>query len=209
MEILCFPFGQLQANGYLVHNGVDAVAVDPPDNPRLVLDELAAAPITLRAILCTHGHFDHVYGCAPLQKLTDLPVLIAKEDWDMRAVLMDRADAFGLPAPETFRAEMLAEGDYNWGSLHCQVLHSPGHSPGSLCYFFPEGNILISGDVLFYRSVGRADLPGGNVRTLGASIRKLYELPHADQVTVYPGHGMETNLGEEARQNPYWRQEHA
>lgn len=205
MPVLSFPFGPLEANAYLLHNGTDAVVADPPDDPALVLDVVRAKQLTLRAILLTHLHFDHVGGCAAMAAATGLPVFVGQEDWDRRDVLLSRGMTFGLPPAPPFEAEPLQPGPLpagTWGSLDCRVIHAPGHSPGSLCYYFPQEKALLAGDVLFYRSIGRADLPGGDFATLCRSLREsIYTLP--PDTVVYPGHGDPTTVGAEAASNPF------
>lgn len=204
MPVLAFPFGPLEANAYFLHNGADAVVADPPDDPAPVLDAARRTGATIRAILLTHLHFDHAQGCAAMSRATGLPVLVGREDWDMRDVLLSRGMLFGLPPVPEFPAEPLRPGPAVWGSLTCTVLHAPGHSPGSLCFHFAEEKALLAGDVLFYRSVGRSDLPGGNADTLCHSLRSVvYTLP--PDTTVYPGHGEPTTVGDEAMHNPFCR----
>lgn len=205
MPVLTFPFGPLEANAYLLHNGRDAVAADPPDDASLILDQARAKNLTLRAILLTHLHFDHVGGCAAMARATGLPVFVGKEDWDIRDVLLSRGMTFGMPPAPAFEAEPLEPGPVPagaWGSLECTVIHAPGHSPGSLCYYFPQEKALLAGDVLFRRSIGRADLPGGDFDTLCRSLRQsIYTLP--PDTVVYPGHGEPTTVGSEAAANPF------
>lgn len=204
MPVLTFPFGALEAQCHILHNGVDAVVADPTPDTAQILTEVSKLGLTLRAILLTHLHFDHALGCAALSQATGLPVLVGKEDWDMRDVLLSRAMMFGMDEVPKFDATTLAPGSVSWGSLNCEVIHAPGHSAGSLCFYFPAEKVLLSGDVLFYRSVGRADLPGGDSKTLTQTLRNsIFTLPPA--TVVYPGHGRETNVGDEAANNPFCR----
>ncbi len=205
MPVLTFPFGPLEANAYLLHNGRDAVVADPPDDPVRVLDVIRDNHLTLRAILLTHLHFDHAGGCAAMSAAAGLPVRAGREDWDLRDSLLSGGMLFSLPPVPAFDAEVLEPGPVpvgTWGSLNCTVLHVPGHSPGSLCYYFPEEKALLAGDVIFYRSVGRTDLPGGDFDTLCHALRSVvYTLP--PDTVIYPGHGEPTTVGGEAAFNPF------
>ena len=203
MPVITLPFGALEANCHIVHNGTDAVVFDPSDDTAAVLDILAKKNLTLRAIALTHLHVDHCLGCAELSKATGLISVIGLEDWLQRGMLLGKGMCFGMDL-KPFQAEPLAEGEIAWGSLNCKVIHTPGHSPGSLCYYFEDLGILITGDLLFFRSVGRSDLPFGDGEALVRSLReKIYTLPGA--TLVYPGHGPETSVSFEAVHNHFCR----
>lgn len=203
MPVITLPFGPLEANCHIVHNGRDAVVFDPSDETAAVLKILADNGLTLRAVALTHLHSDHCLGCADMAEASGLPVYIGKEDWEERALFLCKGMCFGMTI-KPFEAEVLAPGEVEWGSLKCRVIHTPGHSPGSLCYYFPDLDVIVTGDLLFYRSVGRSDLPMGDGPTLVRSLReKIYTLPGA--VMVYPGHGPETSIGYEAVHNHFCR----
>lgn len=204
MPVLTFPFGHLEANASLLHNGQDAVVVDPPDDTSLVLNLVRDKKLTLRAILITHLHFDHVSGVAAMAEATGLPVYVGEEDWKLRKVMLSGGMLFGLPPVREFEATPLQPGPVSFGSLQCEVIHAPGHSPGSLAYYFAEEKALIAGDVLFYRSVGRSDFPGGDEQALRETLtKKIYVLP--PDTVVYTGHYQSTTVGDEARNNPFCR----
>ena len=203
MPVFTLPFGALEANCHIVHNGTDAVVFDPSDDTAAVLDFLAKKNLTLRAIALTHLHVDHCLGCAELSKATGLIPVIGLEDWLQRGVLLGKGMCFGMDV-KPFQAEPLTEGEVAWGSLNCKVIHTPGHSPGSLCYYFEDLGVLITGDLLFFRSVGRSDLPFGDGEALVSSLReKIYTLPGA--TLVYPGHGPETSVSFESIHNHFCR----
>ena len=203
MPVITLPFGALEANCHIVHNGTDAVVFDPSDDTAAVLDILAKKNLTLRAIALTHLHVDHCLGCAELSKATGLIPVIGLEDWLQRGMLLGKGMCFGMDL-KPFQAEPLAEGEITWGSLNCKVIHTPGHSPGSLCYYFEDLGVLVTGDLLFFRSVGRSDLPFGDGEALVRSLReKIYTLPGA--TLVYPGHGPETSVSFEAVHNHFCR----
>ncbi|MBP3730193.1 MAG: MBL fold metallo-hydrolase [Mailhella sp.] len=201
MPVITLSFGLFEANCHIVHNGRDAVVFDPADDTCLVRDTLAAQGLTLRGVALTHLHADHCLGCAGLTEATGLIPIVGKEDWEDRSLLLCKGMCFGMDL-KPFSAIPVSEGRFSWGGLECEALHTPGHSPGSLCYYFAGQGVAITGDVLFYRSVGRSDLPGGNAGQLMESIRsKVYALP--DSVLVYPGHGPATSVGEEKAGNSF------
>ena len=203
MPVITLPFGALEANCHIVHNGTDAVVFDPSDDTAAILDILAQKKLTLRAVALTHLHCDHCLGCADIAKATGLVPLIGLEDWLQRGVLLGKGMCFGMDV-KPFQAEPLTEGEVAWGSLNCKVIHTPGHSPGSLCYYFEDLGVLVTGDLLFFRSVGRSDLPFGDGEALVRSLReKIYTLPGA--TLVYPGHGPETSVSFEAIHNHFCR----
>ena len=204
MRVLTFPLGMLETNCYLVVNGSEALAIDPGDEPSQVVSFLEQNRLKLAAILNTHLHFDHIMGNAALERATGAPIYLNKEDLFLLEV--SSGSKFGLPETEPFKYQFLQAGEIILAGLRVTVIHTPGHSPGSLSYYLPDHNVLFSGDVLFHRDTGRSDLPGGNRDVLeNETIRgKLYKLP--DQTLVYPGHGPSTTIGEEKAEN-HWVKE--
>ena len=202
MPILTYPSGALDANCHIYYNKKDAIIIDPAEETSEILNKLKELNVELKAILLTHAHFDHAYGCATLKEATKLPVFAGQEDIDIADQLMASAKRYGLPEVKNFEMEAICEGDYTFGSIECKVFHVPGHSPGSLAYYIPAENAVFTGDVLFYRSIGRTDLPSGSFEVLATSIReKLYTLP--PETTAFCGHGLETSIGDETRLNPF------
>ena len=202
MPILTYPSGPLDVNCYICHNNKDAIIIDPAEETNTIMDKLKELGLTPRAIMLTHLHFDHAYGCAAIKRATNLPIFAGQGDMDMASELLYSATRFKLPAVETFEMEALNPGDYDFGSIKCTVLHVPGHSPGSLAYYIPAEKAVFTGDVLFHRSIGRTDLGGGSFEVLAKSIReKLYTLPA--ETDVFCGHGPKTSIGDEARLNPF------
>ena len=199
MKVHTYPLGPLETNCYVVVNGSEAFAVDPGGDPAQIVRFLKQNGLRLIAILNTHLHFDHIEGNAALAKATDAPIYLHKDD----LFLLDAAYGrrYGFPETEKFEYQTLDAGEITPAGLRITVIHTPGHSPGSLSYYLPDHGVLFSGDVLFYRDTGRSDLPGGSRPILeNETIRgKLYTLP--DQTLVYPGHGQSTNIGEEKREN--------
>lgn len=200
--ISTFPMGPLETNGYLVHMNGTAVAVDPGGPPLPMLQHLERNRLTLTHILLTHLHFDHIYGVAALADGWGAPVLANAADAFLMQTELGRGGAFGFPHVAAFDYQPLEEGEPDLGSIACRVLATPGHTPGSLSFHFPQAGAVIVGDLLFHRSIGRTDFPGGDLDALRRSVvEKIFALP--DDTVVYPGHGPETTVGEEKLNNPY------
>ena len=204
MPVITYPFGAFEANCHIVHNGVDAVVIDPTTDIARIQKTLDEKNLILRAVLLTHLHPDHCLGCAAMTRATGFVPCVGVEDWENRAALLSDSMCMGLMTVEPFQAQFLEPGEVEWGSLKCRIIAAPGHSAGSLCYYFPDLELVVTGDVLFFRSVGRTDFIDGDTETLMRSIREnLYTLP--GQTMVYPGHGPETSIGFEAVHNAFCR----
>jgi len=205
-----FPLGSLWTNGYLVSDETGhGFFVDPGGDPSEVLTALEAPErriVSLERVLLTHGHADHIQGVDLLRERTGASVWILQEDASMLDDPGENLSAYlGAPFSCKTPRELLRDGlVFAVGSLEVEVLATPGHTPGSCCFFVRDGEerVLFSGDTLFARSVGRCDLPGGDERALRRSLERLGTLP--DDLRVLPGHGPETTLREERLQNPFW-----
>lgn len=197
--------GPLQCNCYLVGDAItrDAIVIDPGDQAADILAAADAHGLRLVAAVTTHAHFDHVLAAEAIRTQRGVPFYMHAADLPMLALLEETGRMFlGVelgPPPEVDRH--YADGDeLSAGSLRLGVIHTPGHSPGSVSLLVP-GEALFSGDTLFWGSVGRTDLPGGDADQELASIRnRLFPL---GDLPVYPGHGQPTTLGEERLTNPY------
>ena len=196
-----------QSNCYIIWDdeGVGAV-IDPGGEPEEILKALRAAGVReVRYILNTHGHFDHIGANGPVKKATKAPIAIHEADAPLLVNPLQNVSLFllqGVTSPPADR--LLRDGDeVEIGRIRLQVLHTPGHTPGSVC-FLGEG-VLFTGDTLFYESVGRTDLPGGNERRLLKSLQDRI-LPLPDDLLVLPGHGPQGLLGEIKRVNPFLRE---
>jgi glyoxylase-like metal-dependent hydrolase (beta-lactamase superfamily II) len=202
MPVAHFNLGPLETNCYLLHDDAYAIAVDPGGDPAEVTAFLRKQHLTLLAVLNTHLHFDHTLGNAALHEATGAPVRIPAGDVHLLDSELGAGGMWGLPRVPAFRGLPLAEGEESFGPFQCRILHTPGHSPGSLCFYIPAEQCVFSGDVIFYRSVGRTDFPGGDMETLLNSIRtQLFTLPGV--TCLYPGHGPSTTVADEQRNNPY------
>jgi glyoxylase-like metal-dependent hydrolase (beta-lactamase superfamily II) len=183
---------------------LDAIVVDPGDEIADILARLARHHLTLRQIVVTHAHIDHIGGAAQLKRITGAPVLFHQADLPILAMLDMQAGWLGIPTPEQVVLDQSAEDGLSAGipGLDAEVIHTPGHTPGSICLLFPKQELLLAGDTLFAGSVGRTDLPGGDTQALLRSIHtRLLALP--ENTLVVPGHGEETTLGQERETNPF------
>ena len=202
-----FPVGPLGCNCAIVADpgSREAIVLDPGDEPDRILGALHAGGLTAVALVHTHAHFDHVGCSALLKRLTGAPILLHRDDVPLYQFLEEQGRMFGVEVepPAAVDGFLTHGGSIPCGAGALEVLHTPGHTPGSVCFRMPGGQeLLFSGDTLFRRSVGRTDLWGGSSEALVDSIRtKLFALP--GDVLVLPGHGEKTTIAEEARLNPF------
>jgi glyoxylase-like metal-dependent hydrolase (beta-lactamase superfamily II) len=206
MILETFPVGPLRCNCTILGDEVthEAIVVDPGDNIPEILSRLQKHGLTLRQIVVTHAHIDHVGGAAQLRKSTGAPVLMNQQDLELLGMMEMQAGWLGVPTPQVAPPDASAEDGLAIGlaTLPAQVLHTPGHTPGSICLLFPDQHLLLAGDTLFAGSIGRTDLPGGDGEQILRSLRgRLLVLP--DSTRVLPGHGPETTIGEERQSNPF------
>lgn len=203
LDVRVFPLGMLQTNCYLIVHDQAAVAVDPGGDPAAVIGYLRQENLALERILNTHLHFDHIAGNAALAEATGAPILGPEADRFLLDTEIGRGGFMGLPRIQDFAFETLAPGGTVFAGLPCTVLATPGHTPGSLTFLFPDLKAAFVGDLIFQRSVGRTDFPGGDPKALENSvIREIFTLP--PDTTLYPGHGPATSAGEEKKHNPFF-----
>jgi hydroxyacylglutathione hydrolase len=201
-----FPVGMLQCNCSILGDPVsrEAVVVDPGADVAYIASRVAAHGLTVKQIVVTHAHIDHIAGALSLQALTGAPVLYNEGDLPLVAMMDVQAGWLGMATPDVAAPDgSLAHGDrFGVTGVHGTVLQTPGHTPGSLCLYLPDQALLLAGDTLFAGSVGRTDLPGGDAATL---LRSIYThlLPLPSETRVIPGHGPATTIGAEAAENPF------
>jgi hydroxyacylglutathione hydrolase len=221
-EIL--PVGMLQCNCHIVGDPQtrEAIVIDPGDEAARILEVIQRHHLKVTAIVVTHTHIDHVVGLHRVREATGAPVHVHAADLELYRMLDAQATWLGWKKPEEARVDqLLQEGDViRWGGYEGQIIHTPGHTPGSLCLYMSSNKPvtltdtsaakggrsgigrLFAGDTLFARSIGRTDLWGGSFRGIIDSIKgKLLELP--DDTIVYPGHGDATTIGNERALNPF------
>ena len=208
MILETFPVGPLQCNCSIVGDEAtrEAMVIDPGDNIPQILARLAKHGLTLKQIVVTHGHIDHVGGALKLKQATGAPVLMNENDMPLLKVMDEQAGWLGIEPPEVAPPDVSAEEGMVVGIANhaAQVIFTPGHTQGSICLHFVPEKLLVAGDTLFAGSIGRTDLPGGNPRQILSSIHdRLLVLPK--ETRVIPGHGPQTTIGLEADRNPFLR----
>jgi len=180
------------------------MVIDPGDDIADVLQLVRKHNLSVKQIVITHAHIDHVGGAMKLRAATGAPILLNQNDYALLKMLDAQAAWIGVPDPGKVEIEhSLAQSDrVTAGSITAEVLHTPGHTEGSICLYFPAERKLIAGDTLFAGSIGRTDLPGGSFEKIIDSLHdKLLALP--DHTVVVPGHGPLTTIGEERESNPF------
>ncbi len=209
LQLKVLTFNPVQENTYLLFNeNNECIIIDPGcyyDNEKealiVAIDENSLQP---KLLLNTHCHLDHVFGNKFISEKYKLTLHLHKAEEQMLKLAPASGLMFNLPF-DNYAGDFifLNEGDIiNLGSDKLQVIHTPGHSPGSICFYCEKQKFIIGGDVLFYNGIGRTDLPHGNHEQLIQSIKeKLFMLP--DDIKVYSGHGIETSIGGEKKSNPF------
>jgi hydroxyacylglutathione hydrolase len=209
MHVKVFEFNPLQENTCILYDDTkECVVIDPgcydKDEEDQLSEFIKENDLHVKLLLNTHCHIDHILGNYFVKKTFGVKLLIHPLDEPVLKAAKVYAPSYGLHRyNETEVDGYLQEGDtISFGNQHLKILFVPGHAPGHVAFYHKEGKIVIGGDVLFYNSIGRTDLPGGNYQTLIRSIhQQLFTLP--DDVTVYPGHGPATTIGFEKRTNPF------
>ena len=204
LEISYRILGAIGTNVYFLINTEtrETILVDPADNAEYLLDQAEMRDYYISGILLTHGHFDHIYAVNDLKKHRDIPVYAcAAEEKLLGDPDLNRSAAWAEPC--RLKADiLLTDGDeFDLAGFHIKMIHTPGHTAGSCCYYIEDEKVLISGDTLFANSYGRTDLATGSQSSIVKSIKeKLLVLP--PDVQVYPGHGDFTTIDQERKYNP-------
>jgi hydroxyacylglutathione hydrolase len=203
-EIL--PVGPLQCNCSIIGDEVshEAMVIDPGDDISDIVAIVEKHKLKVKQIVITHAHIDHVGGAMKLRAATGAPILLNHNDYTLLKMLDLQADWIGMQSPGKVEIDhSLNEQDtVKAGSLLANVMHTPGHTEGSICLYFSAEKRLIAGDTLFAGSIGRTDLPGGSFEKIMRSLHdKLLSLP--DETAVVPGHGPITSIGAEREANPF------
>jgi glyoxylase-like metal-dependent hydrolase (beta-lactamase superfamily II) len=205
MKVERFIFGPFQTNTYVVSDeDGQALIIDPACTnlyeQQTLLRYIQCENLQVQQIIATHGHMDHLWGAKWATQEWSLPVLIHEADIPIAKAMQEQYDLFGIRAKaEEFPVERI-QNTYRFTDriqTELQIIHTPGHTPGSVCLYWEKEKVLLSGDTLFHMGFGRTDLPGGNVNQLFDSLQELFTLP-AD-VRVYPGHADFTTIGAERR----------
>lgn len=203
MQIYTVQLGPLETNCYIISKNSSAIVIDPGGDPAGVLDYLARQNLTLTHILNTHLHFDHTYGNAALARATGAPILGGADDRPLLSTELGRGGMMGLPQVEEYTMQDLAAGQHDFSGMNCTVFSTPGHSKGSLAFYFPEASACFVGDLIFYRSIGRTDFPGGSLEVLKQSVLEhIFPLP--GETRLLSGHGPETTVNDERTHNPFF-----
>jgi hydroxyacylglutathione hydrolase len=202
------PVGMLGCNCSIIgdEESLEAIVIDPGDEVSKIVEILHQNQLKVKMIVITHAHIDHIGGAEKLRAITGAPVYMHEADRMLSEQLPMQAEWLGVEPPKDPGIDTPArEGDIiRAGYVEAHVIHTPGHTPGSISLYLPDAKKLIAGDTLFEGSIGRTDLPGGDTAQIGRSIKgKLYTLP--EDTIVYPGHGATTSIGHEKKHNPYVR----
>lgn len=203
MLIRNITVGPLQANCFIIGDETSrqAIVIDPGDEPDLIMDVINENRLEVSYIVCTHGHFDHVGAVSDIKEKTGAKVIIHKDEIEIYHAARDMAAFWGYEVERLPEPDMLVDdGDrIRVGNTNFTILHTPGHSPGGICLYGDD--IIVTGDTLFAGSVGRTDFYGGDMNKLRESFNRLMSLP--DETRVLPGHGPDSTIGIEKKDNPF------
>ncbi len=205
LKVGSLTLGVCQTNCYYVYRegSSDALFFDPADKGDYLYQAMKDKGLTVKGILLTHGHFDHIWGVDKLRELSGAPVYACESEAKLcKDATLNVSEQVGRPCTVEPNHYVKDGEEITIAGMTCRLIATPGHTAGSCCYYFEEDGFLISGDTLFQESVGRTDLPTGSMSDIVRSVKgKLFVLP--DETKVYPGHGEATSIGYEKEYNPY------
>lgn len=208
MQRETFPVAPLGCNCSILYDSAtaDAIVVDPGSDILRIMGFLTARGLKLKQIVVTHGHLDHIAGAKLLAEQTGAPVVFHPADIFQLSWMEQQAAWMGVPVPKTAPPDLEAADGLKLyvGAEAGEVLHTPGHTEGSISLYFPQSNLLLAGDTLFREGIGRTDLPGGDDTLILQSIRERL-LPLPETTKVIAGHGPDTTIAHEAERNPFLR----
>jgi hydroxyacylglutathione hydrolase len=200
MHIYRYPLGQMQANCYFLIEGNSCLIIDPGDSADFILEKVMRENLQVKGILATHGHFDHIMAVGEIQMSLDIPLYIHKEDAFLLKRIGESAKYFLGYDPVVIppsKSITITPGIFEIDDFSFEVIHVPGHTPGSCCFYFKDVGVLFTGDTLFLQGVGRYDFSYSNKDLLKQSLQKLFQLP--EETRVLSGHGEETTIGFEKK----------
>jgi len=200
MKIHTYVLGEMQANCYLLENEGKAIIIDPADDANFLFEELQRKRLKLVALFATHGHFDHIMAVGEIQMSINVPLYIHKKDQFLIDRLENTAEHFLghkqiIVSPHNF--EYVSTETLHVTRFAFDVIETPGHTPGGVCYSFPSEKIIFTGDTLFAGAVGRTDFSYSNKNELLTSLKTILSFP--EETTIYPGHGELSFIGQEKR----------
>ena len=206
MKLMQLCVGMVRTNCYIVYDEAtrEAAVIDPGDNAKSILHAVNEEQLNVRYVLLTHAHFDHILAAHEVLEATGAQYVVPEKDtWLLSRDNMGQFRGLARNYVQDTPDILANEGtEVTFGGMTATYMATPGHTPGSLSIHFPDQNAVMTGDLLFYHSVGRTDFPGGSAEALRKSLhKKIFILPQ--ETEVYPGHGPNTNVGEELANNPY------
>lgn len=200
MKIISYPVGELQANCYFLTKDKDCIVVDPGDSADFLLEEISRNNYSVKAIIATHGHFDHVMGVGEMQLALSAPFYMNLKDKFLIERLEETARYFLGYEPHVIKPQSIKNlkgGMSPIEEFDFKVIETPGHTPGSVCLYFKEDNTIFTGDTLFKSGIGRYDFSYSDKNELFRALYDLFKLP--EETLVYSGHGTLTTIGDEKK----------
>jgi len=206
MKINCFSLGQMQANCYFLIEDNNCLIIDPGDEADFILEKLQSQKLHLRGVMATHGHFDHVMAVGEIQKSFNVPFYISEKDMFLLDRVEKSAEYFLSHRPVILKPQKINQlkikNSLKISNFKFEIIDTPGHTPGSLSFYFPEEKVIFTGDTLFKDGIGRYDFSYSSKKDLDNSLKELFKLPK--NTIVYPGHGEETTIELEKRNINYY-----